>query len=211
MFEVTWAKNRAGASTPRYASNLTVEALMVYFVLGLLCGVTATIWYLVFDFSFDFDHAITVNLSIAAATIIATAIHFDSVHKQRKDRLWEINKDSLLKLSKAISDAVDMSGRLADSHLNQEQGIPERVNTDGSNIVHAKLKEVLSDSLYVYKPLLSPALILSIEAYQDEQKKIAEDYNHDELSIFEAYDKQWDAQKKLQGVISTFIKQVSGV
>lgn len=184
---------------------------MVNFVLGFLFGVAATIWYLVFDFDFNFDHAITVNFSIAAATLTATAIHFDSVRKQRKDRLWEINKDSLLKLSKAISDAVDMSGRLADSHFNQEQGIPEHVNTDGSEIVRAKLEEALSDSLYVYKPLLNQALISSIEEYQETEKKIRESYKYDEFSIFEAYDKQWAAQRKLQDVISQFIKQVSGV
>jgi hypothetical protein len=184
---------------------------MVNFVLGLLWGMAATIWYLAFDFKFNFDHAITVNVSIAIATIIATAIHFDSVRKQRKDRLWEINKDSLLMLSKAISDAVDMSGRLSDRYFNQEQGIPEHVNTNGSDIVHAKLEEVLSDSLYVYKPLLSPELISSIENYQYTQKNISKAFNNDELSVFEAYDKQWAAQKKLQDVISTFIKQVSGV
>ncbi|WP_139705090.1 hypothetical protein [Aeromonas hydrophila] len=184
---------------------------MVNFVLGFLFGIAATIWYLVFDFDFNFDHAITVNFSIAAATITATVIHFDSVRKQRKDRLWEINKDSLLKLSKAISDAVDMSGKLFDSHFNQEQGIPDDVNTDDSDIVHAKLKEALSDSLYVYKPLLSPELISSIEAYQDTQKKIAESYNNNYIPILSAYDQQWAAQKKLQNVIAQFIKQVSGV
>lgn len=184
---------------------------MVSFVLGLLCGVTATIWYLAFDFEFNFDHAITVNFSIAAATITATVIHFDSVRKQRKDRLWEINKDSLLKLSKAISDAVDMSGRLADNHFYQEQGIPEHVNTDGAEIVRAKLVETLSDSLYVYKPLLSPELISSIDEYQLTEKKIDESFNDDAISIYEAYDMQWAAQKKLQNVIAQFIKQVSGV
>ncbi|EGQ8312397.1 hypothetical protein DC897_RS22505 [Vibrio parahaemolyticus] len=184
---------------------------MVNFVLGLLCGFMATIWYLVFDFSFDFDHGFSVNVVIAAATIIATAIHFDSVRKQRKDRLWEINKESLLKLSKAISDSVEMTGKLADSHFNQEQGIPDHVNTDGSGEIHANFKEVLSDSLYVYKPLLSPELISAIEDYQTTQKKIEEAWEENELSTFAAYDEQWAAQKKLQEVVASFIKQVSGV
>lgn len=67
---------------------------MVKYILGLLTGFCLTVWYLVFDLKFNFDHAFTLNLIIAAGTITATAIHFDSVRKQRKDRVWEINKES---------------------------------------------------------------------------------------------------------------------
>jgi MFS superfamily sulfate permease-like transporter len=106
-----------------------IGIFVVSFALGIMIGIFISIWYLVFDFSFNFDHAITVNVMIAVTTMIATAIHFDSVRHQRKDRLWEINKESLLKLSKAIS-----------------------------------------DSMNVYKPLLSSIIIEAIKEYQQSEK-----------------------------------------
>lgn len=184
---------------------------MIYSVLSFVFGVFITIWYLVLDFSFNFDHFITVSIVIAAATAIATAIHFDSVRNQRKDRLWEINKGSLLRLSKDLSDAIEMSSKLSDREFNRQQGNLNNTCTDGSGEINQQFKEVISDFLNVYKPLLSADLIFAIEEYQTVEKNIKEMWEKDVLSIFKAYDEQLAAQKKLQEVIAKFIKDVSGV
>ena len=176
-------------------------------VIAFILGVFVTIWYLVFDFTFNFDHSITVNVVIATATIIATAIHFDSVRKQRKDRLWEINKDSLLRLSKALADAIEMSA----INSERELGIPVEESTKDSPEIGQKFEDILSDALNVYKPLLSDHLIFAIEEYQKAEEQTSRDWHVDALTTFEAYDEQWANRKKLQEVVLEFIKDVSGV
>lgn len=184
---------------------------MVKFILGVLFGFTITAWYLAFDFKFDFDHAFTLNLVIAAATLTATAIHFDTVQKQKRYRVWEINKESLITLSKSIADAIEISSNLSEREFNRMNNIPDDSCIEGAYEINNKFKETISDSLNVYKPLLNKELIDAIKKYQENEKRIVDAYNHDELSVFEAYENQLAAQEKLQKVISHFIKDVAGI
>ncbi|WP_305818517.1 hypothetical protein [Photobacterium leiognathi] len=156
----------------------------------------------------------SINVIIAIATIMATAIHFDSVRNQRKDRLWEINKESLLKLAKSISDSVEMTSKFHDEAFYRMQGIEnevEVINTDGSQDVFKKFKEALSDSLNVYKPLLSSIVIDAIEEYQKSEKEISRLYDLEEYTEFDVYDEELCAQKKLQKIVLDYIKHVSRV
>lgn len=184
---------------------------MVKFTLGFFSGFAITAWYLVFDLTFDFDHALSLNIVIAAATITATAIHFDTVQKQKRDRVWEINKDSLINLSKAVTDAIKISSNLSDREFNRMNNIPDDSCTEGSDEIHAKFQETISDSLNVYKPLLNKELLTAIEKYQKTEQRIEKAYEYDEISLFDAFDHQWDAQKKLHQVIHHFIKEVAGI
>ncbi|PSW59895.1 hypothetical protein C0W54_18155 [Photobacterium kishitanii] len=187
---------------------------MVSFALGIAFGIFMTIWYLVFDFSFNFDHAITVNVMIAVATMIAAAIHFDSVRHQRKDRLWEINKESLLKLSKAISDSVEMTSKFQDDEFYRMHGIEDKVkdiNTDGYQEVFKQFEETISDSINVYKPLLSSIVIEAIEEYQQSEKNIIILYDSEEYTEFQVYEDRLFIQKKLQKVVLNYIKQASRI
>jgi hypothetical protein len=185
---------------------------MIKLILGMLLGFTLTIWYLVFDMKFDFDHSFSVNIVIAMATVTATSIHFDSVRKQRKDRVWEINKESLINLSKAISGAIEISLKLSDREFNNMQGIlPDDTDTEGAKEINDTFKKTISDSLNVYKPLLNSELTDAIEKYQKAEKSIEEDFNHDAINTFEAYDRQWAEQKELHKVVSSFIKDVAGI
>ncbi|MCP4055534.1 MULTISPECIES: hypothetical protein [unclassified Pseudoalteromonas] len=184
---------------------------MVKYILGLLTGFCLTVWYLVFDLKFNFDHAFTLNLIIAAGTITATAIHFDSVRKQRKDRVWEINKESLIQLSKSLADAIEVSSKLSDQEFNIMNNIPDDTCTEGAAEINQKFQMTISDSLNVYKPLLNAELITAIEKYQQAEKNIESSFDHDQINVFEAYDSQWGAQKELQIVVSRFIKEVAGI
>ncbi len=184
---------------------------MIKFILGVLTGFSLTIWYLVFDMKFDIDHNFTVNVVIAMATVTATAIHFDSVRKQRQDRVWEINKENLINLSKAISDAIEISSKLSDREFNNMQGIPDDTNTDGEKEINDTFRKTISESLNVYKPLLNTELTGAIAKYQKSEKSIEDDFNRDFISTFEAYDRQWGAQKALHKIVSSFIKEVAGI
>lgn len=184
---------------------------MIKFILGILLGFTLTIWYLIFDMQFDFDHSFSVNIVVAMATVMATSIHFDSVRKQRKDRIWEINKENLLNLSKAISDAIEISSKLSDREFSNMQGIPDDTDTEGAKEINDTFKKTISHSLNVYKPLLNSELIDAIEKYQKTEKSIENDFIHDVADAFEAYDRQLAAQKELHEVVSSFIKDVAGI
>lgn len=184
---------------------------MVKLFFGIILGIVITVGYLDFNSKLNFDHELTLNIVIAAATVVATAIHFDSVRKQRHDRVWEINKDSLINLSHAVADAIEMSSKLLDLEFNKMQNIPDDTCIEGSKEVHDKFQKTISDSLNVYKPLLNSNLIEAIEKYQKSEQKIAKSFNNDEINVFEAYDHQLVAQKKLQYTINKFIKSVSGI
>ncbi|MFP3353387.1 hypothetical protein R0K04_18500 [Pseudoalteromonas sp. SIMBA_153] len=184
---------------------------MVKFIIGLLTGFCLTVWYLVFDLKLNFDHKFTLNLIIAAGTITATAIHFDSVRKQRKDRVWEINKESLIKLSKSLADAIEVSSKLSDKEFNIMNNIPDDTCTEDAAQINQMFQMTISDSLNVYKPLLNDELITAIEKYQQAEKNIEDSFNNDRINVFEAYDSQWEAQKELQTVVSRFIKEVAGI
>ncbi len=184
---------------------------MVKFILGVLSGSAIAVWYLVFDFKFDFDHAFALNLVIAAATVTATAIHFDTVKKQERDRVWEINKDSLINLSKSLADAIKISSNLSDREFNKIKNIPDESCIEDALKINNKFQKTMSDSLNVYKSLLNKELINAIEMYQDEEKRIENAFNHDEFSAFDAYNHQCSAQKKLQKVVNYFIKEVAGI
>jgi len=184
---------------------------MFEFALGIFFGVAISILYFVFDSNIDIDHNFTVSVIIAFATIIATAIHFDSVRKQRKDRIWEINKDSLLELAKSLSDAIEISSKFSDREFNNMQGIPDDTSTEGAKEINDKFRETISDSLNVYKPLLNAELISAIEIYQSAEKDIEEQFVCDAINTFEAYDRQWGKQKELQTAVSGFIKDASGI
>lgn len=188
-----------------------IKAYMINLILGILLGFTLTIWYLVFDMQLNFDHIFSVNIVIAMASVTATAIHFDSVRRQRKDRVWEINKENLINLSKAISDAIEISSKLSEREFNNMQGIPDDTDTDGAKEINDTFRKTISHSLNVYKPLLNSELTDAIEKYQKEEKSIEEDFNHDAIRSFEAYDRQWAAQKELHKVVSSFIKGVAGI
>lgn len=184
---------------------------VVKFIIGLLSGFTVTVWYLVFDFRFDFDHAISLNIVIAAASIIATAIHFDTVKKQRRDRVWEINKDNLINLSKAVASAIKISSELSEREFNKANNIPDDTCTTGSAETHVNLQETISDSLNVYKSLLNKELISAIEKYQETESSIERTYDYDEITLFDALELQCEAQRKLHKVINHFIKEVAGI
>lgn len=184
---------------------------MVQVVFGIILGVIVTVGYLAFNSKFHFDHELTLNMVIAIATVVATVIHFDSVQKQKRDRVWEINKGSLLNLSHAVADAIETSSKLTDQAFNEMQGIPDDTcNIDATNTGN-KFQKTISESLNVYKPLLNSKLIEAIEDYQETEQKIIDKFNHDAINTFEAYELQWSAQKDLQHVIHKFIKKISGI
>jgi hypothetical protein len=174
---------------------------MVLFILGVSVGFCFTIWYLVFDFTHHFDYSVTTNIVIAFATLMAASIHFDAVIKQRRERIWEINKDILLNLSQTVSDALEQSIKMSDPMDEPEWDAG----------IHKAHNKAISVALKIYRPLLSKELISAIEAYQKEDAEIKSCVMEDEMSNTDGYCALSAAQETLHSIISKYIKKVSGL
>jgi hypothetical protein len=174
---------------------------MVLFILGVSVGFCFTIWYLVLDFAHHFDYSVTTNIVIAFATLMAASIHFDAVRKQRRERIWEINKNILLNLSQTVSDSLEQSIKMTDPMSEPEW----------DQDIHEAHNKTISAVLKVYRPLLTRDLIDAIEAYEKKSESITRCVMQDEMSNTDGYHEESVAKEKLHGIISKYIKKVSGL
>ncbi len=193
--------------------NKGVSWSVIKFILGILLGFALTIWYVAFDLNYDFDSNVAVNIVIASSTAIAAAIHFDAVRKQRKDRIWEINKNHLLGLLESLSEVIELTSELADFELEVQQGIANSADRpNDSTDKYRKLSKHLNDALNVYEPLLSDEVLIAIEKYKKANKAVDEAFEQDHItSLFEVYDNIYGNQKNLHSAISKHVKQLAGV
>lgn len=182
-------------------------------ILGFFLGTFFTVWYLLFDSLFSLlGHTNTINALILLVTAIGVFFHFHFAKKQREDRLWEINKDYLLRLSKSLADAIDLTESYLDRYLDHKDGVnSDEIDTKKAADINFHFREITSDFLNVYRPLLDDKLIKNIENYRIQEKEIEQAFINDMIDEFDAYDSQCAAQKELQKELLLFIKKSSGV
>lgn len=181
---------------------------MVNLVLGTLFGFAATIWYVGIDLRLDFDSAFSVNVVIAAATVIATAIHFDSQRKLRRDRIWDINKNILLDLAHALSEVIEATEDEIHNLHCQFEG-DEQIEV--KPYVFKNIKDKINYALSVYKPLMDKKLIESIHQHNEQDKKVTHQVNYEDLDHLEAYETLLVEHKKLYKELIKFMGKISGV
>ena len=185
------------------------EFNLINTLVGIVIGFTLTIWYVALDLRFDIDSALSVNVVIALATVTATAIHFDSVQRQKKDRVWEINKEIILKLFGSLSTAAQVSldqmnfelASMSDHTVEQPDFDRENYNT---------LTKSLNESLTLYSPMLPDNVIEAIKKHKSKSEQIAEAYDNDVIDIIGAYDSDYGNHVELLGVLDTYIKRIAG-
>ena len=192
---------------------------MFELVIGIIVGISVSMVGVLFILGTgsvpDIQIIVAVaTVVIAAATVIAAYIHHSSIEQQRKDRVWEINKDNLLKLSKAVSDSIIISEEISESTFNDSQGIidlTDKTSIEAKKEIKEKFQETMLDSLNVYKPLLNSELIIAIEKYQMQEEGIRIGFDGDAYTTYEACDLHLAILKELHAVICAFIKDVSGI
>lgn len=179
-------------------------------IVGFFAGFVSLVMVLVSDAKFDMS--VVTNLVIAAATVMATTIHFSSIRQQRKDRLWDINKPILLGLSKSLSAVIKAS----EFYLQEEYArqyiddAPSQKNKPGPN-VYKQFDQQREYALEVYKVLMDNELIEALE----EAKRLNDNIDHSvheyDVDHISAYEASISVNEDLQKKLSFFITKMSGV
>ena len=179
-------------------------------VVGFFVGFVSFVMVLISDAKFDMS--VVTNLVIAAATVMATIIHFSSIRQQRKDRLWDINKPILLGLSKSLSAVIKASK----FYLQEEYArrciddAPSQKDKPDPN-VYKDFNKQREYALEVYKVLMDKELIEALEKAKRLNDNIDHgvyEYGVDHISAYEA---SISVNEDLQKKLSFFITKTSGV
>ena len=181
---------------------------MIKVVLGIMIGFSATILYLVLDHRFGFNHSLSVNVVIAMATIIATMIHFDSQHKARKDRVWDMNKSVLLELAHALSEVIEGTENEIDNLHGNYEGFEKN---EVKPYVFKNIKDKVDYALTVYRPLMDEKLIKIIEKHNEQDIKVTREVNFEGLEHLEAYETMLAEHQNLYTALLKFMGAISGV
>ena len=188
---------------------------MFEFLIGGIIGVFVAMigFALILAFGSKIDLAIMTNVIIAFATVIATTIHFDFRKTQKKERVWEINKNVLLELALSLADVIEDLEKATDHYFDVDQGIQYET---GSSYSHpAELYQDFSRKTFqlmnAYKPLMTRELLKSFDDFQTSQDNVYNALDSEGLSTFEAYDHSLGHHKTLKKELDQFIKDVSGI
>lgn len=182
---------------------------MFLFVLGAVVGlfVAMVMISLLSVFKLSLDIGILTNIIIAAATIVAVYIHYDSHKKLRQDRIWEINKDLLLDLIHYLSGAINATRAEIDNlHLHPNDN---EIKVDRT--VFTKLDKKISYALNVYRPLMDNELISKISNLGKAENRIEAEVFEEDLDHIEAYNQLIEEYELLYKTLQQFIVELSGV
>lgn len=186
---------------------------MINIVIGCVLGIIFTsVGFTVIKFS-DLNLTIQTitNIIIALATFIAVAINYLSIKNQKDSRRWEVNKEILINVSTTLSDLLSQTEKLVDVEFNSMQGIPEEQKFTPDNSIYKKFDRFLNHTIEIYSPILNKEIIEAINAYKKTDEGIDHGINIGAMSLFEAYDASFGAQKKLQNVLSENIKKYASI
>ncbi|ELI0612347.1 hypothetical protein [Vibrio vulnificus] len=186
--------------------------LIVGVVLGLFLGFVSFVSFLMSEVSIDI--AVITNIVIAFATVVATAIHFNSVRLQRRDRIWEINKDNLLALSETLSQVIKQS----EARIEYEFYLSLGVDADTLPPVkpdvgeYERFTKALESSINVYKPMLSSAFVEKLDKYRTEKNSIDAGWESGAIeNEFSLYDCEYRNQIMLHTALAEYIKYLANV
>jgi hypothetical protein len=178
------------------------------FLLGALVGLffSMMLFSTLTIFDIKIDMSVVTNIIIAAATVVATAIHFDSQRKQRIDRIWDINKGVLLDLTHSLSEAIEATEIEIQNCYSYHDG-----QIETKPYVWRNLDEKINYMLNVYGTLVSPELLSSINHHKQANSEITRQVNQEDLDTSTAYETMLEEHKKLYEKLLSFIAKISGV
>lgn len=183
---------------------------VVFTIVGVVIGISIMIIAAIPKTTFDVS--IITNIFIAIATGIATWIHVDSTTKQRRDRVWDINKGVLFELLEALTQVIKASEyHLEEAQMDESSGqIDHELGPKPEADVYKNFDEKQEYVLSVYRTLMGADLIKNLEEARAIHAKIKERIDEDSIFISEAYQESLDTYKNLQKYIWSFMADISG-
>lgn len=165
------------------------------------------------------------NLVISIATVFATLIHYSSTkqqqierrfeaEKQRKDRLWDINKDILLDLLDAVTKVIDACNYELEKRNLSSSGNGTFIDELGeppADDVYRKFKDKLDFTLRVYKPLMNTMLVEECETLINTDFALKRAVEEMEMEVDEAIEEITRSYEKVLYELQEFILDISGV
>lgn len=187
---------------------------MFQFLMGIIIGIFFSFIFLsvMLVANLKIDIGLITNIVIAFATMVAAIIHFDSVSKQRKDRIWEINKNVLLELAHHLSLVIKASEYYLEVEYESMSEYPEPPSIKKPEPdVYNKFIEKQEYVLEVYRSLMDKELIDSLEKAKEKHDEITSEINYDSCHVTEAYEESIACYKDLQTKLRYFMAKISGV
>ncbi|EHD2271096.1 hypothetical protein JRK39_003543 [Vibrio cholerae] len=178
-------------------------------ILGFFVGFVILSMFLVTGFTVDI--ALITNITIAIATIFATYIHYDSTLRQRKQRVWDINKGILLELLESLALVIAESKAALEEEI-ESQDPSYRSSRTSNPSVYKLFGEKQRYALDVYSALMDDELIKALELAKSNEERINKAVFEDETTdTQEAYEESINSYETLQSKLKDFVSEVSGV
>lgn len=180
---------------------------MFLFALGMIIGLFISMISLSYILIVDIklDMAVWTNIIIAAGTAIAVLVHHDSIKMQRKDRIWEINKDVLLDLLDLVSQVISETELLIDAEYTHDH------HYKSDPRLWSRLNAQINLALNVYGSLMGEDLIKHIKESKSIDQKIHNEVYHEDLDHIDAHIWSLKNRQDLQLQLKLFISQMAGV
>ena len=162
---------------------------------------------LITAFSVNLNITVATNIIIAGATCIAVYIHFDSIKHQKQNRIWDTNKEIIIKLTSSLHELIDLIHTYIDCY---HTGESYNDSEEDANKYKAFSKN-MEAALNVYRPLMSPELVNSLTELRNLRKSLIIDVNRDGMDILEAYEIEVNKCQHLHSQLLKFIGSMSGI
>ena len=182
-----------------------------YFFIG---SVVTLIFIHLYNKTFELND-LYVNIIIAFAATVAVIVHIESVHMQKKSRIWDMNKNILLDLSQSLLKSISYKNKYIEEvyeFLASPNEDPTELasNVDGLE-QEEDLEKKINNLITLYSNQIGNKLTQSLKIYQNTENKINAEVFDEELDNLEAYERSLEACNNLHGDLIKFIQNYSGV
>lgn len=184
---------------------------MIKLLVGFLIGCVVSIITFQMYSAPKIDGNLIVNIVIALATCIATAIHFSSIKNQRKEQVWLLNKDLLLELADSLNRVVNSCKAAIGYELQSAESGKNEKFTDIGFSACGQLDTQIEYALNVYSPLMDKKILQQLERYRKFSEENAKSVMSDELDNIEGYEQLIQETEKVHKELLKFVSSVSGI
>ena len=172
-------------------------------VFGFFSAFAVLIFLVVVDVKIDASSI--SNVIVAVATCVATCIHMDSVWRQRKERVWELNKSILLDLAGTVSKVISQTSEVLDALYSNKMVFIEDAE------LYKNVEEQVNSAINVYSSFMPDELVVALRKYQREALETKSGFQSDEFDQIDAYERQYEFSKALYQSLKGFIAEVAGI